>query len=52
MSGGGGSSGGSSIPTSTTSSQTTIPDYAAPYVQQMLGAGAGTVFQYGKDAQR
>ena len=47
MSGGGGNSGGgTSIPTSTTSSQTTIPDYAAPYVQQMLGAGAGTVFNY------
>jgi len=51
MSGGGSSGGGgATIPTSTSSSQTTIPDYAAPYVQQMLGAGAGTVFQYGKDA--
>ena len=51
MSGGGSSGGGgATIPTSTSSSQTTIPDYAAPYVQQMLGAGASTVFQYGKDA--
>jgi len=37
-------------PTQVNYTQTTIPDYAAPYVQQMLGAGAGTTYQYQKNA--
>jgi len=37
-------------PTQVNYTQTTIPDYAAPYVQQMLGAGAATTYQYQKNA--
>lgn len=31
--------------------QTTIPEYARRYVEDLLGVGAGTVYQYKKDAQ-
>ena len=33
-------------PTSYVQTQTTIPDYAKAYVEQMLGAGAGQVYKY------
>lgn len=31
--------------------QTTIPEYARRYVEDLLGIGAGTLYQYEKDAQ-
>ena len=31
--------------------QTSIPDYARRYVEDLLGVGAGSIFQYQKDAQ-
>lgn len=31
--------------------QTTIPDYARPYVEDLLGSAAGTIYQYKRDAQ-
>ena len=31
--------------------QTTIPEYARRYVEDLLGVGAGTIFNYQKDAQ-
>ena len=40
MDGGGGGGGGSPAPTSQSVSQTTIPDYAKPYVEKMLGQTA------------
>lgn len=33
-----------------TQTQTTIPDYARPYVENLLGAAQGTSFQYQRDA--
>ena len=33
-------------PQQITQTQTTIPDYAKPYVEQMLGAGAGAIYDY------
>lgn len=33
-----------------TQSQTTIPEYARPYVENLLGTTAGTVYQYQRDA--
>lgn len=30
--------------------QTSIPDYAKPYVEQLLGAAAGTIYNYATDA--
>jgi hypothetical protein len=38
-------------PQVTTQYQTTIPEYARRYVEDLLGVGAGTVFQYKRDAQ-
>ncbi len=37
--------------TSSVVEQTNIPSYARPYVEEMLGAAAGQVFQYATDAQ-
>lgn len=34
-----------------TQTQTTIPDYARPYVENLLGVAQGTAFQYQRDAQ-
>lgn len=34
-----------------TQTQTTIPDYAKPYVENLLGIAQGTAFQYQRDAQ-
>jgi hypothetical protein len=37
--------------TSSIVEQTSIPAYARPYVEELLGAAAGSTFQYGRDAQ-
>lgn len=37
--------------TSSVVEQTSIPAYARPYVEELLGAAAGSTFQYGRDAQ-
>lgn len=42
----GGSRGGASAPTSQTITQTNIPEYARPYVEQMLGATQQQIFNY------
>ena len=38
-------------PTSVTQYQTTIPEYARRYVEDLLGLGAGSIFDYEKDPQ-
>lgn len=43
--------GGGGGPSSTTSYQTNIPEYAKPYVEQMLGATQRQIFTGGTDAQ-
>ena len=48
MAGGGG---GSSKPTSSTNYSTNIPEYAQPYVEQMLGTAQQQIFNYEKDAE-
>ena len=40
-----GKGGGSSQPTSTTAYQTNLPEYAKPYVMNMLGAAQNELFQ-------
>ncbi len=43
---GGGSGGGGGQPTQTTSYQTNIPEYARPYVENMLGAAQKQTYKY------
>ena len=49
MAGGGG--GASSKPTTSTTYSTNIPEYAQPYVEQMLGTAQQQIFNYEPDAQ-
>ena len=46
-----GGGGGSSKPTSSTNYSTNIPEYAQPYVEQMLGTAQQQIFNYAPDAE-
>ena len=48
---GGGDSGGGGGPQTSTSYNTNIPEYARPYVEQMLGSAQKEIFNYEKDAE-
>jgi hypothetical protein len=46
----GGGGGGSPAPSASTVTNTNIPEYAQPYVEQMLGSAQQEIFNYGNNA--